>query len=138
MKNLRKIILAEDNIADVELTKIAFKELDLNLDVSHVFDGQQLMDLLKNSSLNEVALVLLDLNMPKMNGIEFLTALKANDVLKFIPTVILTTSNNHRDMIECYKIGIAGYILKPLKYEEYRSKIKALLNYWSLNELKST
>jgi CheY-like chemotaxis protein len=73
--------------------------------------------------------------MPKMNGIEFLKILKADDILKYIPTIILTTSSNRRDLLECYKIGIAGYIIKPLKYEDYVSKLSSALDYWSQNEL---
>ncbi len=66
-----------------------------------------------------------------------MTILKKDIILKHIPTVILTTSNNHEDVKECYKIGIAGYILKPLKYEDYLFKIQKLLEYWSCNELIS-
>ena len=75
--------------------------------------------------------------MPKINGIEFLGILKKDEVLKYIPAIILTTSNNHRDVLECYKIGIAGYLIKPLKYEEYVDRIKRLIEYWSTNELIS-
>ncbi|MDC0009536.1 response regulator, partial [Winogradskyella sp.] len=80
-------------------------------------------------------IILLDLNMPKISGIEFLKILKLDERLKYIPTIVLTTSNNQRDLLECYKIGIAGYVLKPLKYDEYVSKIDKLLSYWSVNEL---
>ena len=73
--------------------------------------------------------------MPKLNGIEFLTILKKNPDLQHIPTIILTTSNNSKDMLECYKIGIAGYVLKPLKYEDYVVKVERILTYWSCNEL---
>lgn len=73
--------------------------------------------------------------MPKINGIEFLSILKKDDRLKYIPTVILTTSNNQRDLLACYNLGIAGYVLKPLKYEEYVEKISRLMSYWSINEL---
>ena len=75
--------------------------------------------------------------MPKLNGIEFLTILKNDPKLKHIPTIIVTTSSNFKDVKECYKIGIAGYILKPLKYEDYVFKIQKLLDYWSCNELIS-
>jgi len=75
--------------------------------------------------------------MPKLNGIEFLSILKKDATLKYIPAIILTTSNNQKDMLECYKIGIAGYILKPLKYEDYIDRIQRLLAYWSCNELIS-
>ena len=73
--------------------------------------------------------------MPKINGIEFLKILKSDETLKYIPTIILTTSSNRKDVLECYKIGIAGYILKPLKYEDYVSKLEKVLAYWSINEL---
>ena len=80
-------------------------------------------------------IILLDLNMPKINGIEFLRIIKANDELKHIPTIILTTSSNQKDLLECYRTGMSGYILKPLKYEEYVKKIEVVLSYWSVNEL---
>jgi CheY-like chemotaxis protein len=80
-------------------------------------------------------LILLDLNMPKISGIEFLSILKNREEFSNIPTVILTTSNNQKDLEECYRIGVSGYILKPLKYDEYISKIEKVLSYWSINEL---
>ncbi|WP_108868889.1 response regulator [Aquimarina aquimarini] len=80
-------------------------------------------------------LILLDLNMPKMNGLEFLKILKSDAALKYIPAVILSTSNNHSDLKGCYEIGITGYIVKPLKYQDYEYKIKCLVEYWSINDL---
>ena len=73
--------------------------------------------------------------MPKVSGIEFLSILKNNVDLKHIPIIILTTSNNQKDLEKCYKIGVSGYILKPLKYEDYVEKIKIVLSYWCINEL---
>ena len=73
--------------------------------------------------------------MPRMSGIEFLKILKAHDTLKYLPTIILTTSENRADLLECYRIGIAGYVIKPLKYEEYQSKLQKVLAYWEANEL---
>ena len=87
----------------------------------------------KKDSLPDI--ILLDLNMPKINGIEFLEKLKNDDRLRYIPVIVLTTSGNHRDLLECYKIGVAGYVLKPLKYEDYVFKMEKLLSYWSINEL---
>jgi response regulator RpfG family c-di-GMP phosphodiesterase len=81
-------------------------------------------------------IILLDLNLPKVSGIEFLTILKSSDDLKHIPTVVLTTSDNQKNLEECYKIGISGYILKPLKYNHYVDKIEIILPYWGINELK--
>ena len=73
--------------------------------------------------------------MPKLNGIEFLSILKNDEQLRYIPTIILTTSNNRKDVLECYKIGVAGYVIKPLKFNDYVDLIKRTLDYWSFNEL---
>lgn len=73
--------------------------------------------------------------MPRMNGIEFLKILKADVNFRYLPTIVLTTSQNRADLLECYRIGIAGYILKPLKYEDYEDKLKKVLEYWDINEL---
>lgn len=109
--------------------------LDIKHDISEAKNGEEALEILEEkSSLPD--LILLDLNMPKINGIEFLTILKNNDDLKHIPTVILTTSDNQKDLEECYRIGVSGYILKPLKYEDYVEKIETVLSYWSMNELK--
>lgn len=97
-------------------------------------NGEEALDILTQKEL-QPDLIFLDLNMPKMNGLEFLKELKSNTSLQYIPVIILSTSNNHQDLKEAYKIGVAGYIVKPLKYEEYTHKIKCLIDYWSVNEL---
>ena len=73
--------------------------------------------------------------MPKINGLEFLKILKQDEALKYIPTIILTTSSNRKDVLSCYSIGVAGYIIKPLKYEDYVAKIKVTFDYWRMNQL---
>lgn len=108
--------------------------LQLDHEIIEANNGEEALQLLENKD-NLPDIILLDLNMPKINGIEFLGILKKDDVLKYIPTIILTTSNNQKDLLECYKIGVAGYVIKPLKYEDYVSKIEKLLAYWSVNEL---
>ncbi len=99
-------------------------------------NGEEALEILKDRDVIP-DIIVLDLNMPKINGIEFLTILKEDEVLKYIPAIILTTSNNHKDVMECYRLGIAGYIIKPLKYDEYVFRIKKLIEYWSTNELIS-
>lgn len=134
MKKL-KILLIEDDMIEVMKLNRTISKLEQNHDIIEANDGEEALNILQNK--NEFPdIILLDLNMPKINGIEFLNILKSDDVLKYIPTIILTTSNNQQDLLECYKIGIAGYILKPLKYEDYVLKIEKLLAYWSINELK--
>ncbi|MDP5081948.1 MAG: response regulator [Winogradskyella sp.] len=129
-----KILLIEDDMIEVMKLNRAKSSLQLNHKIIEANNGEDALQLLEQKD-NLPDIILLDLNMPKINGIEFLKILKADDRLKYIPTIILTTSNNQRDLLECYKIGVAGYVLKPLKYEDYVSKIEKLLAYWSINEL---
>lgn len=112
---------------------ISFLELDNNLIEAKNAD-EALHFLEDKSKLPDI--ILLDLNMPKISGIEFLSILKKDESLRHIPTIILTTSDNHKDLEECYRLGVSGYILKPLKYEDYVKKIQVTLAYWSTNELK--
>ena len=130
------ILLIEDDVIEVMKFNRVLKSLELNHRIIESNNGEEAVNVLK---MKEIIpdIIVLDLNMPKLNGIEFLCILKADDVLKYIPAIILTTSNNHTDVMECYKIGIAGYILKPLKYEDYVDRIKKILDYWSTNELIS-
>ncbi|MFK7833631.1 MAG: response regulator [Winogradskyella sp.] len=132
--NTLNILLIEDDMIEVMKLNRAMNSLQLNHKITEANNGEDALKLLEQKD-NLPDIIFLDLNMPKINGIEFLKILKADDRLKYIPTIILTTSNNQRDLLECYKIGVAGYVLKPLKYEEYVSKIEKLLSYWSINEL---
>lgn len=134
MSNLLNVLLIEDDTIEVMKLNRTITTLDSKHTIVEARDGEQALDILKGKSLLP-DIILLDLNMPKINGIEFLKIVKSDPHLKYIPTIVLTTSNNERDLLECYKIGIAGYILKPLKYEDYVSKVEKLLAYWSINEL---
>lgn len=130
-----KILLIEDDMIEVMKLNRTIATLQLKHNIIEANNGEEALKILqKKEELPDI--ILLDLNMPKINGIEFLNILKKDDTLRYIPTIILTTSNNQNDLLECYKIGIAGYVLKPLKYEDYVSKIEKLLAYWSINELK--
>ena len=134
MSKSLNILLIEDDTIEVMKFNRVLKSLQLNHKIIEANNGEEALKILRFKE-NIPDLIVLDLNMPKLNGLEFLAILKDNDVLKYIPAIILTTSSNHKDVLECYKIGIAGYILKPLKYEEYVSSIKRLLDYWRCNEL---
>ena len=96
-------------------------------------NGEEALQTLQDQPLPD--LILLDLNMPRMSGIEFLQILKADERLRYLPTVILTTSENRSDLLTCFQIGIAGYIIKPLKYEEYEEKLRRVFEYWEISEL---
>ncbi|MDP5101495.1 MAG: response regulator [Nonlabens sp.] len=129
-----KVLLIEDDTIEVMKMHRALSTFEEKHTIIEADNGEKALSILeKRDQLPDI--ILLDLNMPKINGIEFLTILKNDDSLKYIPTIILTTSNNQRDLLACYNLGIAGYVLKPLKYEEYVDKIYRLLSYWSINEL---
>ena len=136
MNKALKILLIEDDTIEVMKFNRTLSKLDVSHNIIVATNGEEAMKVLTEETLLP-DIILLDLNIPKVNGIEFLGTLKADERLKYIPAIVLTTSNNHMDLLECYKIGIAIYILKPLKYEDYQDKIKSLLNYWSTNELIS-
>lgn len=135
MKKNLNILLIEDNIIEIMKMKrtVSFSEFDHN--ITEAKNAEEAFKILEDKS-SFPDLILLDLNMPKISGIEFLSVIKKSDDLKHIPTVILTTSDNQKDLDECYKIGVSGYVLKPLKYEDYVKKIETVLSYWSINELK--
>ena len=129
-----KILLIEDDAIEVMKLKRVISTLKLKHTIVEAHNGEVALDILKNKcKLPDI--ILLDLNMPKISGIEFLEILKKDEALKFLPTIILTTSSNQKDLLSCFKIGVAGYILKPLKYDDYFYKIEKLLSYWSINEL---
>lgn len=130
------ILLIEDDSIEVMKFNRVVQAHALSHKVTEANNGEEALEILNSKQLVP-DLIVLDLNMPKINGIEFLSVLKNNEVLKYIPAVMLTTSNNYKDVKECFSIGIAGYILKPLKYEDYVSRIQKLLDYWSVNEVIS-
>lgn len=133
-KNL-KVLLIEDNLIEIMKMKRTISLLKLEHTIHEAKNGEEALEILEDKS-KFPDVILLDLNMPKMSGIEFLTIIKDSEEFRHIPIVILTTSDNQKDLLKCYKIGISGYVLKPLKYDDYVKKIEVVLNYWSMNELK--
>ena len=132
--NKLKILLIEDDQIEVLKMKRAILKLEMNHQFMEAENGEIALQLLREKGeLPDI--IFLDLNMPKINGIEFLKILKSDEVLQYIPTIILTTSRNRKDVLDCYRVGVAGYILKPLKYDSYVEKIKRTLLYWSENEI---
>ena len=134
MEKVLKVLLVEDNLIEIMKMKRTISFLKLKHTIYEAKNGEEALSFLEDRT-NIPDIILLDLNMPKINGIEFLKILKKDEDLKHIPTIILTTSSNQKDLLECYKTGMSGYILKPLKYEDYVKKIEVVLSYWSLNEL---
>ena len=134
MSKLLNIFFIEDDVIEIMKFKRVLNKLQLNHKIIEATDGEEALTILR---VKEVIpnIILLDLNMPNLNGIEFLKILKSDDKLKKIPTIIFTTSNDFNDILECYRTGIAGYIIKPLKYGDYTVLVEKTLSYWSSNEL---
>jgi CheY-like chemotaxis protein len=133
-RSLPSILFIEDDMIERMKFNRVVSTLGFGNKIIEANNGEEALEMLEKGE-NLPQLVLLDLNMPRISGIEFLSIMKQDARLRFIPTVVLTTSSNQKDLLECFKIGIAGYILKPLKYEDYVEKISKVLTYWNINEL---
>ena len=129
-----RILLVEDNRADIRLTQEALKESQFNIQLDVVMDGEQAMDFLLRkgnySNSKTPHIVLLDLNLPKKNGLEVLKELKSNDALKKIPVIMLTTSDAAHDISTAYNLHANCYILKPVDFEDFSKVIKLIETYW--------
>jgi CheY-like chemotaxis protein len=132
---LKPILLVEDDDVDAMTVQRAFEDLKIANPLVHLSDGEEALVYLKDKSKPEPCVILLDLNMPRMNGIEFLKAVKSQDVLKPIPVVVLTTSKAEQDKIESFMLGIAGYMTKPADYKQFVEMIRMIDLYWTLSEL---
>ncbi len=135
MRSLKPILLLEDDTVDAMTVKRALNDLNVSNALVRVTNGEQALEYLQNSDNAEPCVILLDLNMPKMNGIEFLKIVKADDRLKCIPVVVLTTSKADQDRFECFDSSAAGYIVKPVDYKGFVEAMRILDLYWTLSEL---
>jgi CheY-like chemotaxis protein len=135
------ILLVEDDEVDVMNVKRAFKKNNITNPLYIAGNGLEALSLLgaRNGQPAVVPtqrrLILLDLNMPKMNGLEFLHEMRADPDLKTIPVIVLTTSDEDRDKVEAYQLNVAGYILKPVTFSKFAEVITTLNKYWTLCEM---
>ena len=135
------ILLVEDDVVDVKTVQRAFKANEFAHPLSVVSNGAEALAFLRHEDPYTAAaaprpgLILLDLNMPVMNGLEFLEHLKADAELKKIPVIVLTTSREESDRMASYRLSVAGYIVKPVDFEHFTEVIKVINSYWSLCEL---
>jgi len=134
MRNSRPVLVVDDDSVDVMAVKRAMRDAGVENSLVHKQNGEEALDYLNDAGTSEPCLILLDLNMPKMNGIEFLKAVKADMHLRRIPVLVLTTSNEQSDVVTCFELGAAGYMLKSIDYEEFSETIKAIDRYWTLSE----
>jgi CheY-like chemotaxis protein len=135
---VRRILLAEDNANDVELTLTALKANNILNDVVVTRDGAEALDYLRrrgryaDRSLEDPALILLDLKMPKVDGLEVLRQVKADGSLKTIPIVVLTSSREEQDLINSYDLGVNAYVVKPVDFYAFVDAVKVLGGFWAL------
>jgi CheY-like chemotaxis protein len=138
MQELRCILLVEDNIYDAELIKTGLEENNLANRIVSVRDGEEALDYLhcRGPYADRIdgppAVVLLDINLPKINGLEVLRQMRSDEGLKLVPVVILTSSRHDRDIIEGYALGTNGYVVKPIDFHQFVDTIKQLGAYWAI------
>ncbi|NQT03403.1 MAG: response regulator [Planctomycetes bacterium] len=137
MRNSKPILLVEDDNVDVMTVQRALKDLNIKNQLVSTANGEEALEYLRINGNNKPSIILLDLNMPKMNGIEFLKIVKADEALKKIPVVVLTTSSQEQDIVESFKLSVAGYIVKPVDYAEFSEAIGIINQYWALSKLPS-
>ncbi len=138
MTSLQRILLAEDNENDIELTLSALGEKNLANRVDVVRDGVEALDYLycrdkySHRTTGNPVVLLLDVKMPKLDGLEVLQEIKSNKRLKNIPVVMLTSSSQEQDLVESYNLGANAYVIKPLDFDEFVSAVKELGMFWAV------
>jgi len=135
MRSLKPMLLIEDDNVDAMTVKRATGELEIANELVRAVNGEETLRYLRDPTKEKPCVILLDLNMPKMNGIELLKMLKSDPELRKIPVVVLTTSNSDEDKVESFQLGVAGYIVKPINYQGFVDAMKVIDSYWSLSEL---
>jgi DNA-binding response OmpR family regulator len=138
METIGRILLVEDDPKDTELTMTALEEYNLSNEVVVAVDGEEALDYLyyrgkfQRRSGENPAVMLLDLKLPKIDGLEVLQRVKADANLKMIPVVVLTSSREERDMLSSYKLGVNAYVVKPVDFHEFVNAIKELGVFWAI------
>ena len=138
MNGLPRILMVEDDPQDVELTLTALEEYNLANEVLVVGDGSEALDYLyRRGSFQErprgnPALLLLDLKLPKVDGLEVLQQIRADEALKLIPVVVLTSSREERDLVASYRLGVNAYVVKPVEFHQFVNAVKELGVFWAL------
>ncbi|MBD2496298.1 response regulator [Nostoc sp. FACHB-280] len=141
LERVINILLVEDDEVDVMNVKRAFKKVNITNPLYLASNGLEALEMLRNehgqksSVPTERRLILLDLNMPKMSGIEFLQELRSDPKLSTTPVVVMTTSNQDQDRVQAYNLNVAGYILKPLTFNKFVETMATLNKYWILCEI---
>ena len=131
----KTIMLIEDDEIDIQAVKRIFKDLKIKNILEVAKDGEEAFQFLMQHKSNVPALILVDINMPKTNGVEFLKSIKQRAEFKKIPVVVLTTSNAASDVLRSYECGAAGYLIKDMDYQKFVNVMNTLFSYWNVCEL---
>jgi CheY-like chemotaxis protein len=131
----KPILLIEDDQVDTMTVKRALKEIHVTNPLVHVENGEEALHYLRDPQREKPCIMLLDLNMPIMNGIEFLQVAKHDDQLKRIPVVVLTTSEEQQDKVNSFNLGVAGYMAKPVDYRQFVEVMRSIDAYWTISEM---
>jgi DNA-binding response OmpR family regulator len=138
METIGRILMVEDDPKDVELTLTALEDYNLANEVVVAHDGEEALDYLycrgkfAARSSDNPAVMLLDLKLPKIDGLEVLQQVKSDEKLKMIPVVVLTSSHEEKDMVTSYKLGVNAYVVKPVEFHEFVNAIKELGIFWAV------
>lgn len=135
MRTTKPILLVEDDEVDVLTVKRALRDLKVSNPLRVARNGEEALKILADASSERPAIILLDLNMPRMGGMEFLREARSKGYGRGIPVVVLTTSRQDRDILEGFDLNVAGYMVKPVDYRKFVDVMKAIDVYWSLSEL---
>ncbi len=131
----RPILLVEDDAVDAISIQRAFKEVHCPRSIKIVPNGCEALKFLEDKHNERPGIIILDLNLPVMNGVEFLHIIKQDDILRRIPVIVFTSSNEQRDKLATFDLSVAGYLAKPTEHDRFLEKVRAIHTYWSLNEL---
>lgn len=137
MNGNRPILLVEDDRFDVITIQRALKDVKVLNPLVVAWNGEEALKVLRDPEKPRPCVILLDINMPRMNGIEFLRERDADDAIRSIPVVVLTSSDEEQDMIQSYSLGVAGYMLKPVDYKRFVETIRVIDLYWTLSQFPS-
>ena len=137
MNGMKTILLVEDDRVDAMTVKRALKAIHVTNPLAMTGNGEEALAWLKDPNTEQPCIILLDLNMPRMNGIEFLDIIKHDETLRTIPVVILTTSKDEIDRAKSFDLGVAGYMVKPVDYVQFVEVVRTINLYWTLSELPS-
>lgn len=135
MQSMKPILLVEDDKVDAMTIKRALAELGDTTPLVHLASGDDALRYLQSEVNEKPCIILLDLNMPGMSGLEFLRVIKDDENLRTVPVIVLTTSKEDRDVTDSFDLGVAGYVVKPVDYKEFVERIRTVDRYWTLSQL---